>query len=145
MERRKFLRHPFSYPLKVSILHENEHHSDLAHHSENIGGGGLQFKSDRCMPQGSELEITFQVEGHRFEIDGEVVRCEPIDEKSFMIAVSFMSTQEQLKARLAEQAVRIELLKERFERRYHQELDMSCLARTWIKRYASAYAHEHGF
>jgi hypothetical protein len=145
MERRKYLRHPFSYPLRVSILQEKERHGNSAHQAENIGGGGLQFRSDRCMPRGSGLEITFKVEGHRFELDGEVVRCEPIDEDSYMVAVAFNSAQEQLKARLAEQAVRIELLKERFERRFNRELEMSCLARTWIQRYASAYAHEHGF
>jgi len=143
-ERRKYIRHPFSYPLTVKNLHEIHGKEERSFESKNIGAGGLQFHSDHCFPSGTGLELNLWVEGTRFEIDGTVSRCEELEDGSYMIAVFFSNAHEVLKARLAEQAVRIELFKERLERRYQVELDLGCIAREWIKRYASAYARDHG-
>ena len=123
--------------------HHERGKQEHSFNAENIGGGGLQFKSRRCFPDGTELEINFMVEKHRFAIDGRVIRCEQMDNESFMIAVVFENKHELLKARLAEQAVRIELFKERLERRHHVKLDTGCIAREWIKRYSDAYARDH--
>jgi hypothetical protein len=144
IERRNYIRHPFSYPLDVHIVHQNGVRREHKFSSENIGAGGIQFKSDHCMPAGTDIEISLCVEGRRYAIDGTVVRCEPIDSDFHMVAVRFGSANELLKARLAEQAVRIELLKERLERRCGTELEVGWLAREWIRRYASAYARDHG-
>ena len=142
-EKRKFIRHPLSYPLKVSVLHHEHGRQEYKFNAENIGGGGLQFRSTRCFPEGINLEIDLMVEQHRFTIDGTVIRCEEFGDGMYMIAVLFVDEHELLKARLAEQAVRIEIFKERLERRHHVELDLGCIAREWIKRYSTAFAHEH--
>ena len=142
-ERRKFFRHPFSYPLKVSVQHHEQGKQEHRFKAENIGGGGMQFKSDHCFPEGMELEIFLMVEKHSFTIDGRVVRCERMNDGLYMIAVWFEDEHELLKARLAEQAIRIELFKERLERRHHVTLDLGCIAREWIKRYSTAFAQDH--
>jgi len=142
-ERRKFFRHPFSYPLKVSVQHHEHGRQEHKFNAENIGGGGLQFRSSHCFPEDMELEITLMVEQHRYTIDGRVIRCEELGDGMYMIAVLFGDEHELLKARLAEQAVRIELFKERLERRHHVTLELGCVAREWIKRYSTAFAHEH--
>ncbi len=142
-ERRKFIRHPLSYPLKVSVLHREYGIQEHKVKADNIGGGGLQFRSDHCFSKGTELEIDLWVEQYTFSIDGIVVRCDEQRDGSYMVGVSFNDEHELLKARLAEQAVRIELFKERLERRHHVRLDLGCIAREWIKRYSTAFAHEH--
>jgi hypothetical protein len=142
-ERRRFFRHPFSYPLKVSVHHREQGRQEHRFSAENIGGGGLLFRSSHCFPQGLVLEIFLMVEKHSFTIDGKVVRCEELDNGCYMIAVGFENSHDLLKARLAEQAVRIELFKERLERRHHVTLDLACVAREWIKRYSTAFAHDH--
>ena len=142
-ERRKFFRHPFSYPLKVSVQHHEQEKQEHRFSAENIGGGGIQFKSSHCFPKGMKLEINLMVEQHRFEIDGRVIRCEELGDGSYMVAVLFENEHELLKARLAEQAVRIELFKERLERRHNVTLELGCIAREWIKRYSTAFAHDH--
>ena len=142
-ERRKFFRHPFSYPLKVSVQHHEQGKQEHRFNAKNIGGGGLQFKSDRCFPEGMELEIFLMVEKHSFTTHGRVIRCEELAGDTYMIAVLFEDEQELLKTRLAEQAVRIELFKERLERRHNVALDIGCVAREWIKRYSTAFAHDH--
>jgi hypothetical protein len=144
VERRNYIRHPFSYPLDVQVIKDSGMRGEHRFTSENIGAGGIQFKSDHCMAEGTVIEISLCVENRRYSIDGTVVRCEPIDGELHMVAVRFGSANAQLKARLAEQAVRIELLKERLERRSGVQLEIGCLAREWIKRYASVYAHDHG-
>ena len=142
-ERRKFFRHPFSYPLKVSVQHHEQGRKEHKFNAENIGGGGLQFRSSHCFPEEMELEIDLMVEHHRFTIDGRVIRCEELGDGRYIIAVLFEDEHERLKARLAEQAVRIELFKERLEGRYHVTLELGCVAREWIKRYSKAFAHDH--
>lgn len=144
-ERRKYIRHPFSYPLVVKTLHRTGNREELNYESNNIGAGGIQFHSVHCFPAGIEIEIDLWVESRKFELSGVVVRCEELEKRSFMIAVAFRNASEGLKARLAEQAVRIELFKERLERRHQVELDLGCVAREWIKRYAGAYARDHDF
>jgi hypothetical protein len=142
-ERRKFIRHPFSYPLKVSVLHHEHGRQEHKFEADNIGGGGLQFRSAHSFPEGTELEIDLWVEQHPFSIDGFVTRCDEMRDGSYLVGVSFTDEHELLKARLAEQAVRIELFKKRLERRHHVKLELGCIAREWIKRYSTAFAHEH--
>jgi hypothetical protein len=142
VERRKYIRHPFSYPLTVTSVHLQEGGN---YESKNVGGGGLQFHSDRCFSQGHGVEIDLWVDARKFELTGSVVRCDELEDGSFMVAVVFRSASEALKARLAEQAVRIELFKERLERRHRVKLDLGCVANEWIKRYAGAYARDHDF
>ena len=129
--------------MKVSIQHHEQGSQEHRFNAENIGGGGLQFRSSRCFPRDTELEINLLVENHKFVIDGTVIRCEDLDDGTYMIAVLFSDEHELLKARLAEQAVRIELFKTRLERRHNVTLDTSCVARVWIKRYSTAFAHDH--
>jgi len=142
VERRKYIRHPFSYPLSIKNVHRQEGGN---YESRNIGGGGLQFHSERCFSPRAGVEIVLWVEGRKFELGGSVVRCDELDDGSFMIAVVFRNADEALQARLAEQAVRIELFKQRLERRHSVELDLGWVAGEWIRRYARAYARDHDF
>lgn len=110
--------------------------------SDDIGAGGLQFRSPRCLAEGTELEIDLEVEGRFFRLDGRVVRCEREDD-GYATAVAFSSPDERLKVRMMEQVVRIEMVKNRLERRYGVELSFGDVAREWIRRYSSRFAERY--
>jgi hypothetical protein len=161
VEKRKFIRHPLSYPFEVKVLKgamsEKERetrvdgkkpargdgsHDSISGVSDNIGAGGLQFRSGRCMAVGTEVEIDLEVEGRSFRLDGRVVRCERENE-GCATAVAFSSPDERLKARMMEQVVRIEMVKNRLERRYGVDLTFGEVAREWIRRYSSRFADRY--
>jgi hypothetical protein len=144
MERRRYIRHPLSYPFRLKILAggdrtEEEHNGSC----ENVSDGGLQFMSDRPLQEGAEVELDLDVENRSFSLDGEVVRCDKADSR-YAVAVKFHSHSEMLKARMMEQVVRIEMLKKRMERRYNRSFDFAAIAREWIKRYSKSFAQEYG-
>jgi hypothetical protein len=161
VEKRKFIRHPLSYPLQVNVLsgavsekecearvdgqkpaRGDSSHDSITGVSDNIGAGGLLFRCPHCMAEGTELEIDLEVEGRSFRLDGRVVRCEREDD-GYLTAVAFSSPDERLKARMMEQVVRIELVKNRLERRYGVELAFGDVAREWIRRYSSRFADRY--
>jgi len=151
-DRRSYIRHPLSYPLSTRIIRGNSvgtsvgssaGKDDVWTESMNIGAGGVQFISGRSIERGTEVGITIEVEKRKFELDGYVIRCEPSENGGFITAVAFNSPSALLKARMAEQVVRMELFKERLERRYGVKLDFAAVAKEWIKRYSTSFARRY--
>ncbi len=143
MEKRRFIRHPLSYPLRTRMLGEDQTSNHIESVSENISEAGLQFRSSRSLPVGAEVEIDLDVEKRSFQLDGTVVGCRKQKNRGFVVAVAFHDTHELLKARMMEQVVRIELFKQRLERRYKRPCDFSWVAGEWIKRYSSFFADRY--
>jgi hypothetical protein len=148
MERRKYIRHPLSYPLETSIIKEDtgqDRKPDrIIAESDNIGGGGLQFTTCCEIKTDTAVAIQVTVENRKFALTGHVTRCRKCRDGRYIIAVSFDSPNELLKARLAEQVVRIELCKMRLERKYNVTIDFGCIAKEWIKRYSTLFAQKYG-
>jgi hypothetical protein len=143
-ERRKFIRHPLSYPLKTTAHHTSAGLKEVMGESQNIGAGGLLFFSESYFDPGSEVKIELCVEGRKFQIDGTVVRCSQKNSgERFSVAVAFHEPSELLKARMMEQVVRIELFKDRLERKYSVELDFAAVAKEWIRRYSKLFARRY--
>ncbi len=141
LKKRKFVRHPLSYPLKTRIIHPDVNVKEVLSESDNISAGGLLFTCEEPVIVGSEVEIELKVEKRVFLLTGKVVRCEKKkDQSGFSIAVAFHSPNELLKMRMMEQVVRIELLKTRLERRYGVKLEFASVAKEWIKRYSEQFA-----
>jgi len=144
IERRKFIRHPLSYPLKTKIISPDKEEDHLSSESENIGAGGLLFTCDRPIHVGSEVEIELKVEKRTFVLDGKVVRCiKRSGTQRYSVAVTFLSPNELLKMRMMEQVVRIEMFKNRLERKYDVQLDFTSVAKEWIQRYSEAFAKRY--
>lgn len=143
MEKRRFIRHPLSYPVRARLCGGCPEPDHIETVSENISEGGLQFRSLRPLPVGAEVEIDLEVEKRSFELDGRVVRCRRHNKGGFLVAVAFHSTHELLKARMMEQVVRIELFKQRLERRYRRTCDFSWVAGEWIRRYSASFARRY--
>ena len=164
-ERRKFIRHPLSYPLTTKVISEpsgggrNEgtpcdlrsggpeqggpHASRVVSHSENIGAGGILFLCERGLAEGTDVQIDLQVEHRCFTLDGKVVRVEKTEEGKYSIAVAFNEPSEVLKVRMMEQIVRIELFKSRLERRFKTKLNFADVAKEWIRRYSKVFAERY--
>lgn len=143
-ERRRFIRHPLSYPLKTKVVQPGEEMSHISSESENIGAGGLMFTCNRELRVGSEVEIELRVEKRTFVLDGKVVRCvKKPDGGGHSIAITFHNPNELLKVRMMEQVVRIEMFKNRVERRFNVKLDFAIVAKEWIKRYSEAFARHY--
>ena len=146
IERRRFIRHPLSYPLKTRILGPGEGGKEdrLSSESENIGAGGLLFTCYRQILSGTKVEIELKVEKRTFVLDGTVVRCSAKPKRGgYSVAVTFSSPNEVLKVRMMEQVVRIEMFKNRVEKRFGVALDFATVAREWIRRYSAAFAKRY--
>jgi hypothetical protein len=152
IERRKFIRHPLSYPLSTRVVAEPagigpdrgvSPASTMVSRSENIGAGGILFLCDKGLAAGTGLRIDLQVENRRFTLDGKVVRAEKTDDGKFSIAVAFDAPSELLKVRMMEQIVRIEMFKSRIERRFKTKLDFAAVAKEWIRRYSKIFAERY--
>lgn len=139
IEKRRFIRHPLCYPIKTKIFNSEGKDEYFARESDDIGAGGLLFRYDRKIPEKSDVEINLEVEGRRFLLDGRVVRCEGYDGGQYRIAVAFNKPDELLKVRMMEQVVRIEVIKNRIEKRFGVKLDFATLAKEWIKRYSRIF------
>ena len=57
VERRKFIRHPLSYPLKTRVHQSSAGLKEVVGESHNIGAGGLLFFSENPFDPGSEVNI----------------------------------------------------------------------------------------
>ena len=142
-EKRKYIRHPLSYPLRTRVISEESRDHVVNSSAENIGAGGLLFRSDTALKKDAEVEINLSVEGKRFLLDGTVVRSDPAGEGRYNVAVSFNREDEALKARMMEQIVRIEEFKERLEHRCKKKLNFAWVAKLWIKRYSKSFADHY--
>jgi hypothetical protein len=165
IERRRFIRHPLSYPIKTRIVGGtggelgSPHRpppgnfacfpvkaagkGELTSKTEDIGAGGLLFHCKNKIPVGTEVEVEIHVERRVFVLSGRVVRTQEVGECESGIAVAFTSPSDLLKVRMMEQIVRIELFKTRLERRYRMTLDYASVAREWIKRYSKIFADHY--
>jgi hypothetical protein len=165
IERRRFIRHPLSYPIKTRIVGgtggelgsphrpppgnfacfpvKAAGEGELTSKTEDIGAGGLLFHCKNKIPVGTEVEVEIHVERRVFVLSGRVVRTQEVGECESGIAVAFTSPSDLLKVRMMEQIVRIELFKTRLERRYRMTLDYASVAREWIKRYSKIFADHY--
>ncbi len=142
-EKRKYIRHPLSYPLRTKVLTEKSGNPLVKSSAENIGAGGLLFRSSVAMNRDAEVEINLSIEGRKYLLDGTVVRCDPVENGNYNVAVSFNRQDEALKVRMMEQIVRIEEFKERLEHRCKKKLNFAWVAKLWIKRYSKGFADHY--
>jgi hypothetical protein len=152
IERRKFIRHPLSYPIATKVIsgpggggpaQGPARGPEMVSRSENIGAGGILFLCERELAEGTGVRIDLQVEHRCFTLDGKVVRSERTEEGKYGVAVAFDAPSEILKVRMMEQIVRIELFKTRLERRFKANLDFGTVAKEWIRRYSKVFAERY--
>jgi len=143
VDKRKYIRHPLNYPIKTKVVYPHGGQKVVESESENIGEGGLVFRSPHPISPGTELKIEIEVEGRHFVVDSIVVRCRKLQEQNYSIALLFKNRDELLKARMMEQVVRIELFKKRLERRFRKKCEFADVARLWIKRYSKFFANHY--
>jgi hypothetical protein len=139
VEKRKYIRHPSDIPIEVSS------HQALPEEKKilsNISSGGLCFKSDIPFKNGTTVSVKISSLRPVFEAKGRVVWCRQKDEGNFDVGVEFMGEEDAFRARMVEQACRIEQYKKEAFQKEGRELTGSQAAAEWIKKYAKDFSGE---
>jgi c-di-GMP-binding flagellar brake protein YcgR len=130
--RRRFIRHPVSIPLKVCQASTEHETSSL-----NISQGGLLFSHPETIAEGEELEIAIPSlrSGEPVLFRTRVVRCE-YNETTGMhdIGVAFYGEEDALRVRMLEQVLLIEAFRKLFA-----IPDFNQAATEWIKKYSDRF------
>ncbi|MDD5120157.1 MAG: PilZ domain-containing protein, partial [Candidatus Omnitrophica bacterium] len=106
IERRRFIRHPISLPLKYKVIKQGASAGsvNLEAETKNISIGGLSFPAKRPVKADSMIAISMPFEDKVFNIKAKVVRCENNPEtKLYDIAVNFFRLHEAFKVKMIEQ------------------------------------------
>ncbi len=102
-------------------------------------GVGMRFLSSRPARAGALVEATLTVAGEACRFRGTVRWVRPQGHR-FEIALRLAGPEHALRARLAEQACRIEVYRRSLSRRASRPVGIEQAAREWVERYAARFA-----
>ena len=132
----RYLRHAAQVPI---AWREIPRHLARAGEIEAAAGVGLRFLSSRPARAGALIEATLTVAGEACRFRGSVRQVRPLGHR-FEIAMRLAGPEHALRARLAEQACRIEVYRRSLSRRARQPVGIEHAAREWVERYAARFA-----
>lgn len=139
-ERRRFIRHPSTIPLRCRKTGHSIDTEGLLH---DIDEGGLRFVAPEGFVRGDLLEIEFPSLRGDGSLRGEVMwACTHRDavagegEGGYETGMRFLSHRSMQKARVIEQICHIEAYRQEQRRDHGRELTANEAAREWIERYA---------
>ena len=134
-DMRRFIRHPSDIPIEVYL-------EDIVTHSKeylnNIGIGGLSFKSKVDLPEETIIKIKIPLVKPVFEATGRVVWCEKAN-GYYNVGVEFLEIDSAFRARMVEQVCHIEHYKKEISVREGRDLSGEEAAVEWIKKYAEMF------
>ncbi|MBN1348338.1 PilZ domain-containing protein [candidate division KSB1 bacterium] len=137
-ERRQFVRHPIEIPLTYKVL-KNERRN--ISQTTNLSDFGISFLSDEPIPEGQILEIhIYSPRQHLYAKS--IVKWKHYlkNEGKFQVGVMFISKQAAFRARMLEQAFRIDLYRQRKMAEEAREIPYSEAALEWIDLHAKEFA-----
>jgi len=134
-ERRLFIRHPSDIPIEISLEDVVSHKKEYLN---NIGLGGLSFKSRKCLKKGTIIKIKIPLIKPVFEARGEVVWCEGKN-GYYNVGVEFLDVDSAFKARMIEQICHIEHYKKEVMEKEGRTLSGEEAALEWIQKYAEQF------
>lgn len=142
-DKRKYLRHPFSIPIK---LEAPDSHESVVSESADISQGGISFLWNASLSRGSKLSITIPVKDKRFQVYGRVAYCRPdrVHPKLYRTGVRFTDVDSAFKAKLAEETLEILSYQRRLSREEGYEVPVEDAARNWISKYAASFSERGG-
>jgi len=114
---------------------------DFKSRTGDLSEGGLSFLLQEEVPEGTELDLTIPLEGHRFRMVGNVAYCRrEASEDFFRIGIAFQNPDMAFRAKLAEEILRIEEFRKDLSKRLGKELTQEEAARRWIQKYAERFS-----
>lgn len=133
---RKFIRHPVSVPIEVSIASDSA--LDGKGLTSDIGVGGLALRTHIPIEPGTLVNIKISFIDPQFETRGRVVWCRKRDEL-VELGIEFLSNEDAFRLRMIEQICYIENYKALARRDLNRELTIEEAAVEWISKYAKNF------
>lgn len=135
MKIRKYIRHPADIPIEIQF---EDIVADKVEYLNNIGLGGLSFRSIKEVKIGSALRIKIPLVKPIFETVGRVVWCRKNGD-IFDIGVKFVVPDDAYRARMVEQVCYIEHYKKEILDKEHRKISGQEAAIEWIQKYAKKF------
>ena len=135
---RKFIRHPSDIPIEVSLEEVVTHSKEYLN---NIGIGGLSFKSKVDLEKETIIRIKIPLVRPIFEATGRVVWCEKAD-GYFNVGVEFLEIDAAFRARMVEQVCHIEHYKKEVSTKEGRNISGEEAAVEWIRKYAGLFPED---
>ena len=136
-EKRRFFRHPVSVPIQLKMEKNGESYLS---ESKDISLGGLSFVWPSRLSKGSLLMLSIPVKEKVFDLRVRVAYCKGYKKSNqYRTGVSFLSSPDAFKAKLAEEVLQIIEYQKSISRELGYELPEEEAAKKWIGRYADKF------
>ena len=143
-DRRKFIRHPLTFPLRYNILSNAK--SVLSGKKEaksttiNISIGGLLFSSRQALDKGVLIDLKMPFGDKVFKVKARVVYCaKSLDTKLYNVGVSFHRVHDAFKVKLIEQLYLISEYRDLRSVQLGREVTLEEASKDWIRRYSERF------
>jgi len=137
-EKRRFIRHPISYPLEYKVASDriSERSSTI-----NMSEGGLLFVSKEPVDPGKVIILKIPFQDKLFKVHAKVIRVEKDLEnpKIYDIGVSFYRHTDAFKVKLVEQLYLIDEYRSLRSIQLDREISMGEASEEWVKRYSKRF------
>lgn len=141
-ERRKFIRHPLSFPLKFKVLGKNKAAigGEIKSKTINISIGGLLFSSQHRVRKDALISLKMPFEDKIFKVMARVLHCtKSLDTDLYNVGVSFHRLHDAFKVKLIEQLYLISEYRDLRSVQLGREIPLEQASREWIKRYSERF------
>ena len=134
---RQFIRHPTDIPIQYDHPDVSVNHDEPLN---DIGEGGLSFRSCRYLEPGSDITVRIPVHHQAFEGKGTIVwsRKRP-NEECWDIGVRFEDEASEYRLRMIEQVCYIEHYRKEALEKEGRDLSSAEAAAEWVKKYAGNF------
>lgn len=132
---RHFIRHPADIPIEVSAGDPSLHG---AHHTHNLGLGGLAFHCEREIDPGSVIALSIPVVRPVFSTSARVVWCRA-GQRGYELGVEFLDPDDAFRARMVEQVCHIEEYRQAVQREEGRLISSEQAAMEWIEKHAAQF------
>ncbi len=137
---RKYIRHPADIPITYQlgdiVAHKQEYLKD-------ISVGGLCFRANHCLRQGTLISIQIPLIHPIFHGKGRVSWCRP-NSVDYEVGVEFMDENTQFRVRMIEQVCYIEHYKREVQENEGRCLSSEEAAIEWIRKFAKDFPGQIG-
>ncbi|MDD5439595.1 MAG: PilZ domain-containing protein [Candidatus Omnitrophica bacterium] len=139
-ERRRFIRHPVSFPLTYRVVDEKKLNGAKRSKTLNISKGGLLFMSEIPLKINSRIVAHMPFQNKVFDLPAKVVRCDRSDAHDmYNVGVCFMRGRDAFKAKVVEQLYRISEFRELWSLEVNRDISFEEASTEWIKRYSKQF------
>lgn len=134
-DRRGFIRHPATIPIRVTVPPETR---STRLTLRDLGYGGLAFRSRRQLLPGAVISIHIELPHSPAEIAAQVVWCTPSGH-AFDVGAQFLAGQDAFRIRMVEQICYIRAYRRQVLAQEGRRLTPREAALEWVTRHAASF------